>query len=76
MAVAAALQVDAHLLGGLHLELVHGLPGLGDIDLVVIGVAHKCSLLLLSSEENTLRRKHFLFRSHSLANVENSMSGV
>ena len=28
-------QGDAHLVGGLHLELVHGRPGLGDHDLAV-----------------------------------------
>ena len=26
---AAVLQIDTDLLGGLHLELVHGFPGLG-----------------------------------------------
>ena len=35
----------------------------------------KSSLLLLSSEENALRRKHFLFRSHSFTKVELSMNG-
>ena len=43
--VVAALQVDAHFLGSLHLEAVHGVTGLGDIDPVVIRVAHNHSLL-------------------------------
>jgi hypothetical protein len=30
---------------------------------------------LLSSEENTFRRKHFLFRRHSLTKVEICMYG-
>ena len=39
VAVVAVLEVDAHLIGGLHLELVHGLTGLGDVDAVAGGVA-------------------------------------
>ena len=34
VAVVALLQGDAHLVGGLHLELVHGLTGTGDNQLV------------------------------------------
>lgn len=30
--------------------------------------------MILSSDENTFRRKHFLFRGHSLTYVENSMN--
>jgi hypothetical protein len=59
--VVAIGQVDAHFLGCLHLETVHGLTGLGDIQLIVVIVAHRKSLLLLSSEENTFRRKRFSF---------------
>ena len=33
-------QIDAHFLGCLHLELVHCLPCLGNVDLVVVIVAH------------------------------------
>ena len=40
--VIAFLQVDAHLVGGLHLELVHSGTGLGDIDLVAILAGHNC----------------------------------
>ena len=57
--VVAVGQVDAHFLGSLHLETVHGFTGLGDIDLVVVGIAHKKFSPLLSSEEDTLRRKCF-----------------
>ena len=42
--VVAVGQVDADLLSSLHLELVHSLTGLGDVELVVI-VAHNRSLL-------------------------------
>ena len=39
VAVVAVLEVDTDLVGGLHLELVHGLTGLGDIDAVAGGIA-------------------------------------
>jgi hypothetical protein len=39
-------QVDANFLGSLHLELLHSLLSLGNIDLVVL-VAHFVSLLFL-----------------------------
>ena len=45
VAVVALLQVDTHLLGSLHLELVHGLPGLGNVDLVAVLACHRKSLL-------------------------------
>ena len=41
--VVATLQVDAHFLGRLHLELIHGFLGLRNIDLVV--ALHSRSLL-------------------------------
>ena len=40
VAVVALLKVHAHLVGGLHLELVHGLPGLGDVQLVGVLARH------------------------------------
>ena len=46
VAVIALLEIDAHLVGGLHLELVHSGLGLGDIQLVGRIVAHDRSLLL------------------------------
>ena len=50
VAVVALLEVDADLIGGLHLELVHGLLGLGDVDAVAgrIVAAHNRSLLFCS----------------------------
>jgi len=43
--VVAVGQVNAYFLGSLHLEAVHGFTGLGNIDLVVVGIAHCNSLL-------------------------------
>ena len=43
--VVAALQIDADFACCLHLELVHCLTGLGDIQLVVVLAAHSYSLL-------------------------------
>jgi hypothetical protein len=45
VAVVAVGQVHAHFLGSLHLETIHSLTGLGDIQLVVVRVAHIRSLL-------------------------------
>ena len=45
VAVVAIGQINAHFLGSLHLETVHGLASLGDVDLVVVGIAHFDSLL-------------------------------
>ena len=67
-------QVDAHFGSSLHLEAVHSLAGLGNIDLVV--VLHSDSLLFIApfhqgacflGKSNTFRRKHFSFRKHSFA---------
>ena len=76
MAVIAVGQVDADFLGGLHLELVHCLPGLGDVELVVI-VAHNRSLLLSFSPEipTDFRRNRLLFRNHSMTRVGRAMNG-
>ena len=76
MAVAAALQVDAHLLGGLHLELVHGLPGLGDVELIVI-VAHNRSLLFGFPESQVAFRQEsfFSFRNPILSQRKFRISG-
>ena len=38
--IVAILQIDAHFLGSLHLELVHSLTSLGDIQLVVVLGTH------------------------------------
>ena len=49
--VVAVLQVDAHFGSSLHLELVHSLTGLGNIDLII--ALHSDSLLFDSSESKT-----------------------
>ena len=50
VAVVALLQVDAHLIGGLHLELIHSLAGTGDDQLIrTIRVRHNVYLLFLFS---------------------------
>ena len=54
VAVVAILQVHADFLGSLHLELVHDFLSLGNIDPVVIGIAHIHSLLLTIPESKTL----------------------
>ena len=75
VAVVAVGQVDANFLGSLHLEAVHSFPSLGNVDLVVVLVAHFVSLLLfrhtvvclLSWKVRRFSRKHFSFRNHSFA---------
>ena len=47
VAVVALLQVHADFRSGLHFELVHCLPGIGDVQLVVVA-AHSDSLLFVS----------------------------
>ena len=54
--VVAALQVDADLGSCLHLELVHCLPCLGDIQLVVVLAAHSYSLLFKFPERQVAFR--------------------
>ena len=53
-------QVDADLRSGLHLELVHGLTGLGHIDLVI--VLHTVSLLFyILGKKNRFPRETIFF---------------
>ena len=52
--VVAVGQVNADLGSCLHLELVHGLTSLGDIQLVVVLVAHNRSLLFVYPESKML----------------------
>ena len=77
MTVVAVSQVDANFLGSLHFELVHGFLGLGNIDPVVIGIAHLDSLLfVISGKQDTFRTGEYLFfRGHSFAKVRVTMSG-
>ena len=53
VAVVALLEVDTDLVGSLHLELIHGLTSLGDIDAVVgrIVAAHNHALLFLFGKQ-------------------------
>ena len=52
------------ILGSLHLELVHGFLSLGNIDPVVIGIAHLDSLLfIISGKQDTFRIGEHLFLS-------------
>ena len=54
VAVVAVGQVDADLGSCLHLEAVHSLTGLGDIQLVIVIVAHNQSLLFINSGKQPL----------------------
>ena len=45
VAVVAVFQVDAHLVGGLHLKLIHRGLGLGDVQLVAVLAGHIENLL-------------------------------
>ena len=74
--VVAIGQVDAHFGSSLHLELVHGLTSLGDIDLVV--ALHKNSLLCRFSGKRVafLGKPTFSFRKHSLTHACAFMCGA
>ena len=52
VAVVAVLQIHADLGSGLHLELLHGLLGLGNVKLVIVA-AHLNSLLMVVFRERT-----------------------
>ena len=54
-------QIDTDFLCSLHLELVHSLASLGNIQLIVVGIAHRNSLLFHFLRKLTFRRKCFLF---------------
>ena len=74
--VVAVGQVNADFLGSLHLETVHSLTSLRDIQLVVIRVAHCNSLLFRFPESKPLSgwRVTFSFRTPSLPSVEKCMN--
>ena len=67
-------QVNADFLGSLHLETVHSLTSLGNVDLVVVRVAHFDSLLCFL-RKNCFPKKAFSFRNPSLTRVEKAMNG-
>ena len=67
VAVVTLLQIDAHFLGSLHLELVHGLPRLGNIQLVAVLHNVFSSFPFLS---------RFFLRSHSITAKPGEMSVI
>ena len=75
VAVVAVGQVDTDLGSSLHLELVHSLTSLGNIDLVVV-IAHLDSLLLSIPESGCFPagEHRFSFRTPILTKVEMSMN--
>ena len=75
--VVAVGQVNADLGGCLHLELVHCFARLGDIQLVIVVVAHNRSLLFkhFSGNSADFRRNRLPFRNPSMTRVDSSMNG-
>ena len=75
--VVAIGQIDADLAGCLHLELVHCLPCLGDVQLIVI-VAHNRSLPFGFPESQVAFRQEsfFSFRNPILSQRKFRISGV
>jgi len=60
--IVAVGQINAHFLGSLHLETVHSLTSLGNVDLIVIGIAHLNTLLLcFSGKQGTFRMESVFF---------------
>ena len=54
-------QVHADFLSSLHLELVHSLAGLGNIDLVVVLHDNLSPFEMISPESDVFRRNHHFF---------------
>ena len=65
MTVVAALQVDADFLSDKHLETVHSLASLGNIQLVVVRVAH----FDFSASFNSGKQDAFRFGEHLFLSV-------
>ena len=69
-------QVNAHFLCSLHLEAIHSLASLRDVDLIVILVAHSHSLLFaFFGKREHFPKKVFSFRNPSLTKAESCISG-
>ena len=67
MAVVAALQVDAHFLSDKHLEAVHGLREKGNVQLIVVRVAHfDFSPSINSGKQDAFRMENIFFLSVTL----------
>ena len=76
MTVVAALQVNAHFLSDKQLETVHGLTSLGNVQLVVVRVAHfDFSPFSFSGKQAAFRKTSFSFRNPSLTKVGFCMNG-
>ena len=75
--VVAVGQVNADFGSCLHLELVHGLTSLGNVQLVVVLRAHfGFSPFVGFRKADAFRLESiFCFRGHSLTNVKRCMSG-
>jgi len=65
-------QVNAHFLGCLHLELVHSLTSLRDVQLVVIRVAHFHTLLFFLRKGTLSEESVFCFRRPIFSRHENN----
>ena len=59
--VVAVGQVDTNFLRCLHLELVHGLACLGNVQLIVVRVAHFYTLLFFLRKRHFPKKAFFLF---------------
>ena len=78
VAVVAVGQVDAHFLSDKHLETVHGLTSLRNVQLIVVGIAHRKSLLLsFSGKAKPLSsgKRLFSFRTPIFSRREFCMLG-
>ena len=64
-------QIDAHFLSCLHLEAVHSLASLGNIDLIVIGIAHVSTLLCFLRKPTLSEESVFCFRRGIFTREEN-----
>ena len=74
VAVVTVGQVDAHFLGSLHLELVHSLTGLGNVDLVVVLHTVFSPFCRYPESKDAFRWKiDFSFRKHSFARNKSCM---
>ena len=74
IAVVAFLEVDAHLGGGFHLELVHCGLGFGDIDLIVVLSRHDIFSFLIDDFLSFVVR--FGYRKGSLTRIRADMRAL
>ena len=74
IAVVAFLEVDAHLGGGFHLELVHRGLGFRDIDLIVVLSRHDIFSFLIDDFLSFVVR--FGYRKGSLTRIRADMRAL